>query len=30
MEEKTDKEVSCETCPLDAIPKMIAKLFKRK
>jgi hypothetical protein len=29
MEEKSDK-VSCESCPLDSIPKMIAKLFKRK
>jgi hypothetical protein len=29
MEEKSDK-VTCESCPLDSIPKMIAKLFKRK
>jgi hypothetical protein len=29
MEEKKN-DVYCETCPLDAIPRKIAKLFKKK
>jgi len=29
MEEKSDK-VSCESCPLDSIPRMIARWFRKK